>query len=97
MTAKENWIAEVEKSLDNIRPAPVDSFMVTRIMARIGQQDQKYIPAKLAWFAFSALALLAILNLVAVTSWQPSKQGNNELRMLSNQMHLFNSNNISYH
>jgi hypothetical protein len=96
MNTKENWINDVENSLNGLSPAEVNPYLYSKITSRINAK-KAVAPLKLVWGVAMAFLLLLFINVVAIKMSSGSGQKNNsELQVIANQYQLINDNSISY-
>ena len=95
MNAKEKWINETEKSLEDLQPADVNPYLYSKIMDRLSQKIEK-APAKLVWAAGASFAILIFLNAFALKNVKHSNSGKPDLQTTAKQFQLMNDNTIDY-
>lgn len=96
MNAKENWINDVENSLNGLSPAEVNPYLYSNITSRINAKKE-VAPLKLVWGVAMAFLLLLFINIVAIKMSSGSGQKNNsDLQNLEKQFQLINDNAINY-
>ena len=96
MNAKENWINDVENSLNGLSPAEVNPYLFSKITSRINAKNE-VAPSKLVWGGALAFLLLLFINIVAIKMSSGSSQKNNsDLQNLETQFQLIKDNAINY-
>lgn len=96
MNAKENWINDLENSLNGLSPAEVNPYLFSKITSRINAKNE-VAPSKLVWGGAMAFLLLLFINIVAIKMSSGSSQKNNsDLQNLEKQFQLINDNAINY-
>ncbi len=96
MNTKENWINEVESSLNGLQPAEVNPYLYAKIINRLNSVKSDYAPAKLIWATLASMVILLFLNIVAANNTQPQPANTAELQQLATQYQLTNTNFINY-
>ena len=97
MDTKEKWIKGVENSLEGIQPSEPNPYLYTRILSRLDAGLQEFVPVKFVWFASASLLLVLLLNFFVLKTLQVPTQGDaRELKELSRQFQLVNTNTIDY-
>jgi hypothetical protein len=96
MNTKENWINDVENSLNGLSPAEVNPYLYSKITSRLNAKIEK-APSKLIWGGAMAFLILLFINILALKfSSSRGQKNNSELQVIANQYQLINDNSISY-
>lgn len=95
MNAKEKWIHETEKSLEDLRPADVNPYLYSKIMDRLSQKIEK-APAKLVWGTAVSFIVLIFLNALVLKNVKHNNSGKADLQTTAKQFQLMNNNTIDY-
>ncbi|MBP6673470.1 MAG: hypothetical protein KA247_09990 [Bacteroidetes bacterium] len=81
-------------TLQKIRPADAPPFLFTRIEQRIASRSDSTTSVKLRFVVVSSLFVLAVLNVIAVSSFTVDRDPDTGIRHLASEMNLSSSNNL---
>jgi uncharacterized membrane protein YvbJ len=95
MNKKENWLNDVENSLNGIKSAEVNPYLYSKILNRLQTKTQQNISPKFVFASSIALIVLIILNVFIFKSAN-SSSNTNDLKKLSTTFNLVNENNLNY-
>ncbi len=80
--------------LKKIRPVSAPPFLLTRIEQRIAASSISAASPKLRLAVFSTLVVLALVNVLAVSSQNSSRSPESDIRMLASEMNVSSSNEL---
>ncbi len=81
-------------TLKKIQPVSAPPFLLTRIEQRIAASSFSAASPKLRLAVFSTLVVLAIVNVLAVSSQSSRRSPGSDIRILASEMNLSSSNNL---
>jgi hypothetical protein len=92
MNTKENWINDVENSLNGLSPAEVNPYLFSKITSRINAKKE-VAPLKLVWATSILFVIVLILNIYTMRFNLKSKSSSTktEIQALSSELYLTNS------
>ena len=96
MNAKDNWINEVENSLNGLQPAEVNPYLYSKILNRLNSVKIDRAPAKLVWSTVVSMLVLIVLNIMAANNTPTQSADSTELQQLAKQYQLTTTNLIDY-
>jgi hypothetical protein len=92
MNTKENWINDVENSLNGLSPAEVNPYLYSKITSRLNAKKE-VAPLKLVWATSILFVIVLILNIYTMRFNLKSKSSSTktEIQALSSELYLTNS------
>ncbi len=97
MNKKDDWLINVENSLNGIQSAEPNPYLYSKILNRIQAKTNSNISTKLVFASSIALAVLITLNVfIFKSSLNNSTAINGDLKKLSSTFNLINENSINY-
>ena len=97
MNKKDNWLNDVENSLNGIQSAEVNPYLYSKILNRIHTKSNQTISPKFVFASSIALIVLIVLNVfIFKSASNNSTSATNDLKKLSTTFQLLNENTINY-
>ena len=97
MKTKDEWIKEVESSLNSFKSDEVNPYLYSKILSRIDSKKGEYAPVKLVWVTALSITALIFLNITVLNNTQsPLKNNYVEVQIVADQYKLANNSLINY-
>jgi len=97
MNSKEQWISEIENSLNGMKRVEPNPYLYSKILNRLEHSSESFTPKKWLWLSVSAMLLLALLNVIFITQVNTSSaSSSSDIEIISNHYNLIHPSLLNY-